>query len=174
MLLKLGGWLVGSCGCGINVCMGNVGFLVKIDMNTDRLLTLKAWQKHYGMVPREDSKLTDLFVAGHLPGISAAEVARELVVTDVIYKQTLYGDVIETFLRKLAIALRNAYPCLTWKSTWDIVKFYGPIGLKLMCVSRFNVIFPNLSLVNEYAFPESFPGGLPCEKKDDVDETISA
>ena len=100
----------------------------------ERVAMVHAWQRHLGMEPRADSKLTQLFAQGAVP-LHPAEVARELLATDYIYKRTLYGEVIEDFLRGVAHALRAKYPTLSWPATWTIVRFYGPIALKLMCVS---------------------------------------
>ena len=74
-----------------------------MDERESRIALVHAWQRHYGMEPRDDSKLTELFADGALGmGAQADVVARELVVTDHIYKTTLYGEVIEEFLRRVA------------------------------------------------------------------------
>ena len=87
------------------------------------------------MEPRSDSKLTDLWLEGGAPEFSCeAEVARELMATDYIYKTTLYPDVIEDYLRLVASKLKRQHPKLTWTQTWQIVRFYGPISLKIMCL----------------------------------------
>lgn len=98
-----------------------------------RIACVHAWQRQLGMEPRDDSKLTQLYADGHVC-MHPAEVARELLATDYIYKHTLYGEVIEAFLRRLADRLRARH-ALTWTATWNIVRFYGPIALKLMCLS---------------------------------------
>ena len=72
------------------------------------------------MTPRSDSQLTRLFADGHLgPDMTPEVVARELMATDFIYKNTLYGEVIEEYMRCVADALRATYG-LTWTSTWTI------------------------------------------------------
>jgi hypothetical protein len=38
-------------------------------------------------------------------------------------------------LRGVAERLREAHAPLSWTATWTIVRFYGPIALKLMCLS---------------------------------------
>lgn len=105
-----------------------------------RLEEVKAWQKHYNMDPREDSKLSLLYAQGHVP-LPPDEVARELMCTDFLYKRTLYGDLIEDFLRSVATRLRSEHD-LTWTATWSIVRFYGPIALKLMCISSSGLYMP--------------------------------
>ena len=110
-----------------------------------RRALLHAWQRYYGMEPRNDSHLTQQFVRGMLP-VPADRVARELVATDFVFKHTLYGEVIEVFLRKVAQRLRRRVRPLSWKATWEIVRFYGPIALRLMCVSSAGVRIPDLPL----------------------------
>jgi hypothetical protein len=105
-----------------------------VDVRALRIDMVRAWQRHYGMEPRDDSRLTWLFADG-LVAMPADMVARELLATDYIYKRTLYGELIQSFLRRVADALRTEHPKLSWKATWDIVRFYGPIALKLMCVA---------------------------------------
>lgn len=95
-----------------------------------RLWCLHAWQRHYGMQPRTDSHLTTEFVRGTL-GWPVDVVARELMATDFLYKTTLYGETIEEFLRAVALRLRGLYD-LSWSATWRIVRFYGPMALKLL------------------------------------------
>ena len=79
-------------------------------------------------------------MAGEL-AMPADQVARELVCTDFIYKQTLYGEVIEEFLRAVATRLRRRHR-LSWTATWTIVRFYGPTALKLMCLSGCGLRMP--------------------------------
>lgn len=91
-------------------------------------------QLRLNMIPRDDSRLTELYVNGNLPEYMTAKVvARELMCTDFIYKNTLYGEVIEEYMRIIANLLREAYN-LSWQATWNITRFYAPIALKLMCV----------------------------------------
>ena len=99
-----------------------------------RIAMVHAWQNHYGMTPRDDSRLTQLFADGAV-AMPPDQVARELMATDYIFKFTPYGEMIEGFLRRVADRLRAAHPTLSWKATWEIVRFYGPIALKLMCLS---------------------------------------
>lgn len=94
---------------------------------------LHAWQRHYGMEPREDSRLTELYARGELAPLGADEVARELYATDFFYRGTLYPEVIEAFLRRVAARLREEHS-LSWTSTWKVVRYYGPLALKLLMV----------------------------------------
>ena len=104
------------------------------DERAARVAELHAWQRHYNMEPRGDSRLTELYADGHLGAMRVDEVARELVVTDLLYKRPLSGEVIEDFMRHVAARLRRDYPGLSWTRTWEIVRIYAPIALKLLCV----------------------------------------
>lgn len=97
------------------------------------MLTVQDWQRFYNMEPRSDSQLTSLYERGLLPGVSARKVARELVATHFIYQNTLYKELIEEYMRHVANRLRATY-ALSWTSTWQIVRFYAPIALKLHMV----------------------------------------
>ena len=101
---------------------------------------LGAWQRHYHIEPRGDSRLAELFVQGQV-AMRADEVARELMCTDFLYKRTLYGDLLEGFLRRVAARLRQEHE-LTWTATWSVVRFYGPLALKLMCLSSSGLYMP--------------------------------
>lgn len=107
-----------------------------------RVAMVHAWQRHYNMEPRDDSKLTQLFADGVVRW-PADMVARELLATDFVYRHTLYGEIIEEFLRGVAARLRAAHRGLSWTATWDIVRFYGPIGLKLMCLQSACLVVPD-------------------------------
>lgn len=107
----------------------------------ERVREVREWQAVYGMVPREDSVLTDRYARREV-GMTAREVAAELAATDFVYKNTLYGEVIEAFMRGVAARLREEHPSLSWKATWNVVKFYGPPSLKLMCVEAAGVRIP--------------------------------
>jgi len=104
------------------------------------LEALHAWQRYYNMEPRDDSKLTRLFVEGKVDW-PVDVVARELMATDFIYKNTLYGEVIEEFMRGVAERLKRKHR-LSWTATWDVVRFYAPIALKLMLLDRCGVRIP--------------------------------
>ena len=100
----------------------------------ERIAQVHAWQRFLNMEPRLDSKLTELYADGHV-WMAPDQVARELLATDFIYKHTLYGELIEEFLRGVAARLRKRHRGLSWTATWQIVRYYGPIALKLMCLS---------------------------------------
>lgn len=111
-------------------------------LHQQRVAEVHAWQRHYGMEPRKDSALTELYASRMTPGVPADEIARELVATDHIYKTTLYGEVLEEYMRKVAERLRGTFPGLSWTSTWAIVRAYAPNALKLMCVSSAGIVLP--------------------------------
>lgn len=106
----------------------------------ERLALLHAWQRFYNMEPRADSRLTQRYVDGELDA-PVDVVARELVATEFLYQQTMYGCLIEEFMRRVATRLREEH-ALSWSATWDIVRFYGPIALKLMCLSASGAVVP--------------------------------
>lgn len=108
----------------------------------ERRAQVHAWQRHYNMEPRDDSRLTELYAAGETGAMTAHEVARELVATDYVYRATLYGEVIEAFMRRVAERLRAAHPGLSWAGTWTVVRAYAPIALRLMCVRSAGVAIP--------------------------------
>jgi hypothetical protein len=94
------------------------------------------------MEPRADSSLTEMYARGEVH-MSAEEVARELMATDFIYKNTFYGEVIEDFMRGVAEQLRYIHAPLSWTSTWTIVRAYAPSALKLMLLSGTGMRIPN-------------------------------
>jgi hypothetical protein len=108
-----------------------------------RIACLHEWQRYYNMEPRDDSRLTQLFADGQTANMSVDEVARELMATDFIHRHTLYGDVIEDYMRAVATRLRAAHPGLSWTRTWEIVRAYAPIALKLMCLSSADLVVPD-------------------------------
>lgn len=100
-------------------------------------------QRQLNMTPRDDSRLTELYARGELPAYMTSDVvARELMTTEFIYKNTLYGEIIEEYMRVVAGYIRDTYK-LSWGATWTITRFYGPIALKLMCVSSSCIRVPN-------------------------------
>ena len=100
------------------------------------------WQRFYNMEPRDDSRLTQLFADG-ATSMAADEVARELMATEFLYRYTLYGDVIEDFMRDFADRVRAEWPRLTWTQVWDITRFYAPPALKLLCLLTSRQYIPN-------------------------------
>jgi hypothetical protein len=108
-----------------------------------RIAEVQAWQTRYGMTPRDDSRLTELY-ADDLLEWSSDEVARELVCTDFIHRETLYGQIIEDFMRQVCHRLRAKYR-LSWTSAWKIVRFYAPTALKCMCIDACSTRLPDLS-----------------------------
>lgn len=109
-----------------------------------RIKEVQDWQRYYNVEPRSDSRLTLLYASGQLgQHVTADAVARELLCTDYIYKHTLYGEVLEVFMRRVADRLRTYHESLSWTATWEIVRFYAPIALKLMCVSSAGCTIPD-------------------------------
>ena len=98
-------------------------------------------QRLLNMVPRTDSRLTEAYARGEV-SISAHEVARELMATDFIFKNTIYGEIIEEFMRRVSERLRDTYE-LSWTSTWTIVRAYAPNALKLMLISASGLRIPD-------------------------------
>ena len=89
-------------------------------------------QKMFGMEPRNDSVLTEKYAKGETER-DAMSIVTELICVDYIYRETLYDCLLEDYMRILAGFLKNKYK-LTWTDTWNIVRFYGPESLKIMCV----------------------------------------
>ena len=108
-----------------------------------RTAEVQQWQLFYGMVPRTDSRLTDLY-ARKQSRLRADEVARELFATDYIYRESLYGEVIEEYMRCVAGLVRKSYPEVSWTKTWEIVRFFGPPALKLSLCKTCDLRIPDL------------------------------
>ena len=113
------------------------------DVHESRCEEVFMWQRHYGMEPRSDSLLTKRFARGETTETADA-VARELFATHFIYTNTLYGEIIEDFMRAVAQRLRREYR-LGWARCWEIVRFYAPNALKCMCVEYSGLRIPDLS-----------------------------
>lgn len=109
----------------------------------ERQYQVQQWQMMYGMEPRSDSRLTEMYANGQINWYPE-EVARELIATDFIYKHTLYGETIEDFMKALAKQLKDTY-VLDWKTTWKIVQFYGPIALKLLMLIKCDLKIPHMT-----------------------------
>lgn len=128
-----------------------------MDVYTARVQEVQSWQTRYHMTPRRDSRLTEKYARGELDACWTADVvARELCCTDFIFKQTLYGEMIEVFLRQVAARVHRDYR-ISWTQTWNIVQFYGPIALKILCLERCGIAMPQLtpSDANESSNPTS-------------------
>jgi hypothetical protein len=106
----------------------------------ERLNLLHAWQQSYNMEPRSDSQLTNMYINGEIDW-PVDSVARELMATHFIYEETLYGEILQEFLRGVAHRIHIEYK-LSWASTWKIVRFYGPMACKLLCVESAGVHIP--------------------------------
>lgn len=106
----------------------------------ERVTLVHQWQRYYNMEPRSDSRLTEMFARGEVQ-MYPDQVARELLATDCIFKYTLYGELIEEFLRRVAAILKEQHG-LSWSATWNIVRFYGPTALKLISVLQTQLVIP--------------------------------
>lgn len=113
-----------------------------------RRAEVEACQHALNMTPRTDSRLTEMYVRGETT-LSADEVARELMAVDFVYRNTLYGDVIEDFMRACAHRVRERHG-LSWTTTWRIVRIYAPLALRLMMLSASGL-----------RIPEAFPPRVP-------------
>ena len=111
-----------------------------MDAYTFRKADVHFHQRLLNMEPRDDSSLTEMYARGELC-MTSQEVARELMATDFIYKNTLYGETIEEFMREVAISLREMHN-ISWGATWTIVRAYAPMALKLMMLSASGVKIP--------------------------------
>lgn len=107
----------------------------------NRLVALQKWQRFYNMTPRTDSVLTHRFLKGDIEW-PVDVVARELMATDFLYRRTLYGEFLEEYMRAMAVRLRERHPALSWSETWVVVRFYGPLTLKLYMVLHCLVRIP--------------------------------
>ena len=96
------------------------------------LAILHDWQRFYGMHPRPvaESRLTKLYLERKV-GWPVEMIARELVATHFIYQTTLYGEVIEEFMREVAQYVKKTYK-IPWGDVWRIVRIYAPPALKLI------------------------------------------
>ena len=113
-------------------------------MYEERRDAVYAAQYRLGMTPRNDSVLTERYAMGQtldFGHVTADEIARELMATDFIYKNTLYGEVIQDFMRDAAETLRDMYG-LSWSAAWKIIRAYAPNALKLMMLSASGVRIP--------------------------------
>jgi hypothetical protein len=115
-----------------------------VDTPESREEEVKRYQVMMGMQPRIDSRLTYQYSRKMRPDFrSPREVANELVSTNFIYENTIYGEVIESFLRKVAKRIKTEDPSTSWTDVWKIVPFYGSIALKLMLVSACLIRIPD-------------------------------
>ena len=111
-----------------------------MDAYTSRKSDVQYHQRCLNMEPRDDSALTEMYARGETT-LSVQEVARELLCTHFLYTYTLYGNVIEDFMRGVAETLRDLHG-ISWSATWTITRFYAPIALKCMMISATGVTLP--------------------------------
>ena len=107
-----------------------------------RIQTVQAAQRRLGMEPRNDSRLTFNYAVGLLEDAEdiPSAVANELVVVDRIFRETNYSSIVEAVLREIAAQVKQRYR-ISWTDTWDIVRFYGPVLVKLHCIKTLST-FP--------------------------------
>ena len=93
-------------------------------------------QHRLGMAPRTDSRLTIQYARGTCDPIysTASVVAQELVLVDFVFRETLYGEIVEDVMRAVAHRLKKTYRRASWHDVWDVTKFYVPTMLKLYCL----------------------------------------
>lgn len=90
-------------------------------------------QRELGMDPRDDSQLTYNFAIKALEEEdNPRAIANELNIVNNLYNNTRYGVILEEVLRGIAQHVKDRYR-LSWKDTWEIVRFYGPTMLKMHC-----------------------------------------
>ena len=128
-----------------------------MDAYTFRKADVHFHQRLLNMEPRDDSTLTEMYARGEL-FMTSQEVARELMATDFIYKNTLYGEIIEEFMREVATNLREMHN-LSWGATWTIVRAYAPTALKLMMLSASGMKIPERLEGGMSNVPNSTGGG---------------
>ena len=114
-------------------------------LSQDQLLRIdlvNSEQLRLGMIPRNDSLLTYNFAIGNVPPYfeNPETVAREIYVVSRIYDDTMYGQLIESVMRKIANHVHYKYK-LEWGDTWEIVRFYVPSMLKFYCVKKRGLVF---------------------------------
>ena len=106
------------------------------DEQLQRMRDVHAEQVALGMAPRSDSRLTLQYATRSCdPEYATARcVAEELVLVDFFHQSTLYPEIIEAVMRKVAHALKQEFPVVPWGSVWSSVRFYVPTILKLFCI----------------------------------------
>lgn len=94
-----------------------------------------AIQRSMGMNPRDDSLLTVNYALGQTGSLykSPYEVAQDLTAVDLIYETTLYAEIVEDLMRRIAAWIEAAYG-LPWGDVWALVRAFAPTMIKLYCV----------------------------------------
>lgn len=109
---------------------------------TNRRCEVHLMQQLYGMVPREDSNLTELYARGLLNNEwTAITVAQELVIVNHLHQHSPYGSDLEALMRRVASVIKKTYT-LSWTRVWKIVRFYVPSMYKLYCFENLTVELP--------------------------------
>jgi hypothetical protein len=123
------------------------------EARVERIRCVHEIQRQMNMEPRHDSRLTHQYANAEIDW-DATQVAKELVAVDFIYKNTLYGEFIEEYMRSLANLIRAEYR-IPWGDTWEIVRFYAPTALKLQCLLQTGQRVPQKLSPNEYNLGEN-------------------
>ena len=118
------------------------------EARAERIRCVHELQRQMNMEPRKDSRLTHQYANAEIDW-DATQVANELVAVDFIYKNTLYGEFIEEYMRSLANIIRAEYH-IPWGDTWEIVRFYAPTALKLQCLLQTGQSVPQKLSPDEY------------------------
>ena len=99
---------------------------------------------------RDDSRLAYLWATYQLSE-SVEYVVDEMAVAQWIHSSTLYGEDLETNLRRIANALKAKYGSkLTWTACWNIVRSLAPDALKASAIERVGGL-PQLRFPNQQA-----------------------
>lgn len=141
VVIKTSEYIFSRFFCSATTSLLPLSAMTTMDVEQRRLALLHEWQAFYNMTPRGDSALTRRFVSGELTW-PVDVVARELMATHFLYQSTLYGEYLEEYMRWMAIRLRQGHPNLSWSDTWTIVRFYGPLTLKLYMILQCGVRIP--------------------------------
>ena len=66
-----------------------------------------------------------------------------------------YSEMLEEYMRRMAAEVKKRY-LLSWSAVWGIVRFYGPMSLKLFMAERCQVHMPErLSVDTRRDLPDS-------------------
>lgn len=81
-----------------------------------------------GHPPRDDSQMAFLFARGET-NKTLAETVNEIRLVNLLYDHTDYKTTVEDSLRGIAQKINE--DGLGWRQTWQIVRKYGPVMMKI-------------------------------------------